>query len=375
MMKRMLGIMLAVCMVFVLGVPQKAKAADAPTQKALQVNQTYTEVWQEGETKLYSFTVPQAGNIDIEIKNTNPVGGHKVEASLFDSNNAQVLDRVDGANLILPTYSSDAGKTYYLKVSDDYDAWETSFTVRINFQATSNWETENNDTTPTADTITANKVYNGIINSDYDKCDYYKFYIPGNRKVSIKFGPAMVDGERREWDVYLLNSKNESVHVFETSTTQTYSAYLKKGTYYIKVENNYNAREVQYAFSYSTKTLKIKQPKIKSITGTAYRGWLGPNYVKIKKIKIKNSGDCQGYQVRVAKKKSMKGSLANEAIAFGNGNSKGKVALSTNMGVFKKYYVKLRGYVNDPFGKKIYGKYSKVKCKTTKKKVYKQYKN
>ncbi|MBO4559313.1 MAG: hypothetical protein J5712_04445, partial [Lachnospiraceae bacterium] len=40
------------------------------------------------------------------------------------------------------------------------------------------------------------------------------------------------------------------------------------------------------------------------------------------------------------------------------GKNSGSYTLSTG----SKYYVRVRGYVVDPFGSKIYGKYSKVKA-------------
>ena len=372
--KRIISVVLAVCMVLSLGVSKQTKAATT-TRKTLALNQTYTETWEEYETKIYQFTVPQAGNINIEIKNTNPTGSEEVEASLYDSNNAQIFGREWGSNISLPTYSSNGNCTYYLKVSDYSSAWESSFHVTVHFQATTDWESENNDTTATADGIVASRTYKGTI-TEKDSCDYYKLYIPGNRKVSVKFGPVQVDGENHKWNVYLLNSKNESEKIVDCSgINQTYTTYLKKGTYYLKVEDYSNARNIPYSFCYTVKGITIKQPKITSIKGSAYKALLGPNYVKLTKIKIKNSGDCQGYQVQVAKKKSMKGRLANEMVAFENGNSKGKVSLQTSMGVYKKYYVRARGYVTDLYGKKIYGKYSKVKCKKTKKSTYKKFKN
>ena len=372
--KKLLSMLLVACMMLTLGMPEKAKA-DVTTQKTLELNKAYTEVWQEYETKLYKFTVPQAGIIDISIKNTNPTGTEEVEASLYDSNNAQVLATYDGPNVTLPTYATNANATYYLKVTDDNSAWQSSFVVTIKFTATTNWETEKNDTAATADVISLQKTYYGMINSDFDEGDYYKFTVPGNRKVTVKFGPAMVDGESREWDVYLMNSKNQSVHILRTGTTQPYVTYLKKGTYYLKVENEYSAKNIKYAVTVTAKTFKLKQPKIKSINGTASKGFFEPNYVQLNNIRIKNSGVCQGYHILVARKKNMKGRIANETLDFGDSVSKGKISLGNHLGVYRKYYVKLRGYVKDPFENKIYGKYSKVKCKTMKKKVYKDFKN
>ena len=50
----------------------------------------------------------------------------------------------------------------------------------------------------------------------------------------------------------------------------------------------------------------------------------------------------------------MSGNLAKEAISFGDGNSRKKVTLTTRFPILRKYYVQVRGFVQDPFGLKIY---------------------
>lgn len=96
-----------------------------------------------------------------------------------------------------------------------------------------------------------------MINGSSKDCDYYKIKLNGKRKVSINFGPAEVDGEQHSWKVSLMNSKNESVEIFKGSTRQTYQAYLKKGTYYLKVENEYRAENVKYKLQHIRKNSSI----------------------------------------------------------------------------------------------------------------------
>ncbi|MEE0036723.1 MAG: hypothetical protein UEU90_00480 [Lachnospiraceae bacterium] len=69
----------------------------------------------------------------------------------------------------------------------------------------------------------------------------------------------------------------------------------------------------------------------------------------------------------------MNGNLAKETILFNNGNSKKKVTLTTRFPILRKYYVQAKGFVEDPFGNKIYGNYSKVKTATMKKSIYNKY--
>lgn len=134
----------------------------------------------------------------------------------------------------------------------------------------------------------------------------------------------------------------------------------------------YSAVNVKYKLRYTEKQLNIKKPTITGVGGTAHNEFFGTNYTDIY-VKLKNSGDCQGYYVKVAKKKNMNGNLAKETILFNNGNSRKKVTLTTRFPILRKYYVQVRGFVQDPFGHKIYGNYSKVKTATMKKSVYNKY--
>lgn len=362
------GALLLCCVLTFLGIPKEVRAADG----TLTLNETKNITLEEFGKKVYAFQVPNAGNFTVTIKNTNPTGDERVGVSLFDSNNTEVLPENTGASFSMPTYSSKGNSTYFLKVEDDYYAWRTSFDITVSYQTTNNWEAEDNNTSKTANKITAKKDWYGMINGSSKDCDYYKFKLSGKRKVYINFGPAEVDGEQHSWKVSLMNSKNESVEIFKGSTRQTYQAYLKKGTYYLKVENEYRAENVKYKLRYTEKQLNIKKPTITGVGGTAHSVFFGTNYTDIY-VKLKNSGDCQGYYVKVAKKKNMNGNLAKETILFNNGNSKKKVTLTTRFPILRKYYVQAKGFVEDPFGNKIYGNYSKVKTVTMKKSIYNKY--
>ncbi len=362
------GALLICCVLTFLGMPKEVRAADG----TLNLNETKNITIEEFGKRVYAFRVPNTGNFTVTIKNTNPTGNEELDASLYDSNNNEIIPEVSGVTYSLPNYSSKGNRTYYLKVEDGYYAWRTSFDIKVSYKTTKNWEAEDNNTSKTANKITAKKDWYGMINGSSKDCDYYKIKLNGKRKVSINFGPAEVDGEQHSWKVSLMNSKNESVEIFKGSTRQTYQAYLKKGTYYLKVENEYRAENMKYKLRYTERQLNIKKPTITGVGGTAHNEFFGTNYTDIY-VKLKNSGDCQGYYVKVAKKKNMSGNLAKEAISFGDGNSRKKVTLTTRFPILRKYYVQVRGFVDDPFGHKIYGNYSKVKTATMNKSVYNKY--
>ena len=110
-----------VCL-FALAGSIQAKAAEK-----IALNKQYEINLEEYESRLYQFTVPSAGNITVHLKNTDPVGEQKIEASLYDSNNLQITNGWNGSDFELPLYSSNAGRTFYLKLEDYSSAWKTSF--------------------------------------------------------------------------------------------------------------------------------------------------------------------------------------------------------------------------------------------------------
>ena len=71
-----------------------------------------------------------------------------------------------------------------------------------------------------------------------------------------------MDGEQHAWKVSLMNSKNESKQIFYGSTRQTYQVYLNKGTYYLKVENEYRAENVKYKLRYTENSSILKSQQL-----------------------------------------------------------------------------------------------------------------
>lgn len=355
----------------VIGKPDTVRAAAA---EKIGLNQSYQiQVPDSSDPFLYEFTVPEAGNINVQVKNADPVGTERVKVQLYDSNNNALTDAWYGVNVELPVYPTGGNRTFYIRLSNYYSDAAFYF-LTVNFQPTTDWETEDNNTTAKADPITSGKKWYGAINDMNDPCDYFRFRLSSNKKVTITFGPGEVSGENNRWNVNLINSSNKSQRIYESgSTTQTYTCYLKKGTYYLQVENYYSDNNVVYALSYKESALKLEQPAITSMKLTGHESFWG-SYVELSSIRIKNSGDATGYTVRVAKKKSMKGKLATENIDFKDTNTKKQVVFPADLPVLKTYYVQVRSYVTDPFGTRIYGKYGAVKSKSLSSSVYKKLK-
>lgn len=359
------GLCLLLFLFTVIWFPGTVRAADQ-----LELNKPHPVTLEKNsDSLLYEFTVPEAGNISIKVKRTTPADSSEITVRLSDSDNLALTGNWTDSDVELPVYSTDKNRTFYIKIDGSYRINNTTYILTVNFQPADNWETEINDSTESADPITADKTWYGMIYDDNDPCDFYKISLDSNKKVSITFGPKEVSGETHDWNVYLTDSNNQSVLIYRDSTTQSYDCYLKKGTYYLKVENDYHAVNIPYAITYRESALKLEKPAITSIKAVGQAGVLS-NWTEFSRIGIKNQGDATGYTIKVASKKNMKGVLDTKDISFDDTNTKNQVTLDTRLTILKSYYVQARSFIQDPFGTKIYGKYGSVICKNLKKSTY-----
>lgn len=346
------------------------KTDSVKAAEKLELNKNYTvELKNDSDSHLYEFTVSAAGNISIQVKNADPVGSQKAAVQLYDSNNLPLTKQQTGSNIELPVYSTDADKTFYIKLDGWLSINNTSYHLFIGYEPTTDWETEKNDTAAEADIITPGRSWYGTITESNDTCDYFKFNLDSAKKVSITFGPKEVSGESHRWEVSLINENSRPVKIYDDSVTRTYTCYLKKGDYYLKVENYLSAENVPYAVSFKDISIKLEKPVITSISAVGHNG-IFSNYVELDKIKFKNTKDASGYVIKVSNKKNMEKPFITEDIHFDEMNTKRQVSLKTDFKVAKAYYVQAKSYVEDPFGEKIYGKYGSIKGKTLKKSVY-----
>lgn len=362
MMKKMTAV-LGVFLLCFLAALVNTKEVKAATTEVISVNTPYNFELKGNEARMYQFTAPAKGYFVVSLANADATSSDTVSASLYDGANKQISGWYSSNRIVMPQYGTGAGSSFFLKVSNNSYSRVIPLSLTVSFYQADNWESESNDTTSTSDSISAKKAYYGNISTN-DTCDIYKFKLKTNSKVKINFGPASVDGQNYAWNVILLNSKNETTGIYNGNTTQAYTAYLKKGTYYIKVTNGYWSQNTTYKLSYSASTLKIKKPQVTSVSAKKVSSYFSGDHAKINSVKIKNSGSCMGYTVRIAKSSNMKGNLFKQNMDFGSYASKSKVTLNQTFTYRKSFYIQVRGYVKDPFGGYIYGDYSKVKSKT-----------
>ncbi len=368
--KKVLGGALALVMLLTVIPAQKAEAAAS----MINVNQTYTYDFVEGDgqngEKMLQFTAPTNGYFTVNCMMNKGKWGLNY-LNVMDSFGNKINQEIwldEGQGNSTDIYATKAGNVFLLKLEFDDSHLDYGYncTIRVNFIETDSWENESNDTSDTACLLTANQWKYGSITSN-DSYDFFKFNLNSNSKVNVTFGPKEVSGNNNYWRVVIINSDGESYTLnngYDISTQKTESLYLKKGTYYLRVENYVDAENIPYMLHYTASNFSVKQASIKKVSVKKYSH---SKYRYLNYVTLKKNSDVDGFALQVAKKKNMKGKLINKVMELESGYiSKSKInynkwASNNSLSTQKKYYARVRAYVNDPFGAKIYGKWSKVK--------------
>ena len=365
-------------MLVIAALPGVAFAKTSATEA--EVGKTYTvKLSNAGDKKMYRFKTTVAGRITIDVATTAQGDNYSITTTLEDEDGKIVVDPQTGTAYSMPSYGAAAGQTFYLLVENAYRGYDASFKITINFSTDTNYETENNDTSQDANAISSGITYYGSISKGSD-VDFYRFRIGSAKKVKLTFGPDVIDGVQRQWDVDLFNSSGDQLDLFDTGTKGSRTVTLKKGIYYIRVASATSVSDTgvvsdatggDYGLSYTTSSLSIKRPKITGVKMKGTESWLYDNYATAT-VSIKNGGsNIDGYTFRISRTSSMKSGTKKKNYSIStSGVTRKKIKSSVRMGIYSAYYVQVRGYVTDAFGKKIYGKYSKIKSGTLSSKDY-----
>ena len=362
---RIIAGVLALALVCAIAPAQRVRAAE----EVISVNQAYTYELTK-DAKMLKFTAPEDGVFTVDAV-INSDDGRQLEVNLFDSNGNKLVDPQYGRDLFEKVstgeYATKGGRYFYIKLSiPSLNGVTKDVTLTVNFTASNEWENEGNNTAEEACVLENGTVKYGVLTKE-ETTDFFTFKLKENSKVTLEFGPKTITGDYNNWEVDLIDSKNESYTVYggHISTVSTETLYLKKGTYFVRVKNYIGAQFVPYKITFTAEKLAIKKPTITKVTVKKEKN--GDKYY-LDSIKMKGNGDVQGFTLQAATDKKFKKKLVNNEIKLTDGIcSKKEISTGKNSGSYtlstgSKYYVRVRGYVADPFGSKIYGKYSKVKA-------------
>ena len=211
----------------------------------------------------YKFSISKPGMVQLSFSNQQASRGGW-DVTLTDANTKEITSYDFDAT----TASRLGGKiglpagTYYVKVYSDYNSHGLQYNFKVNYTASSNWETELNNVFENADPITLGKTIYASSMDGYEK-DWFKFSLSKTTKVQVFFNNDQHSDGR--WTVTLTdsNAKEISSYRFDASNKggSTPTMTLSKGTYYIEVYPNYACDGYNY-------NLRVAQP---SQTRTMYR--------------------------------------------------------------------------------------------------------
>lgn len=344
----------------------------ASTGKNIQVNVTQTVALKSGKTTAYTFSAPEDGYFYVEFKTTK-IGSKNMQPptlSIYDQSGEMILRSVEattkGQLYASTLYATKGGKKFNVQLASQKG--DSTIEFKVVYVSTKNWENEGNDSEKTACKLTNKKYKYGTVTYS-DGADFFKFKINKTSKVKITFGPKSYMKENHYWDVLLYNTSNEVIELIGNARdVESQTVYLTKGTYYLRVRYEHNAEDIPYKIKYEATDYSVSIPQITKVT-------LNKNTsgCYLEKISLKSSGKMDGYTVQVAKKKSMSGKYINKDM-YKREWSNYVTSKYINFSEFaddynlsnKKatYYVRVRGFVMDPFGHEIYGKFSEIKSAT-----------
>ena len=202
----------------------------------------------------YKFTSKANGYFQISFSknaaaNVNDIDWGWDVYLYSDSNLTDCIKSYEGIkDKQLSAYLPLGNRTCYIKVcanfnySDGYAPTNCPYDLTVSFTGSDAWETEYNDTSATANTISVNKDYSATLYQAKD-VDWYKVDITERGYFKFNFiMNATSDETKYGWDVSVYDSSLNELKTYSAlKSSFTSQAFpFAKGTYYVKVCANFN---------------------------------------------------------------------------------------------------------------------------------------
>lgn len=212
----------------------------------------------------YKVTIPKDGYITIDFKHESVYAkGDYWLVYMYLSDGETYYDStkpglsVEGNNDFSSNQMGVSAGIYYLKVCKCDALSYNAYNITVNYTESTNWETEDNNTSDKADEITCNNPYYGNLSTDKDE-DWYKFSLSADFEISISFLHDVFDGDRTHWFVYLLKSdpfleEVNHFYVYGNSNKTSDFITLSAGVYYIKITDGFYHSPLTYSISVNIK--------------------------------------------------------------------------------------------------------------------------
>lgn len=217
----------------------------------ININTVYNGALQTSSDEDYFvFTTPEDGNVTLSM-NRNTTASWYVylysEAGqtykYFNTGYGTTATGLEEKQVGLPK------GTYIVRVDNYTDTADINYQLQVKFSASSQHERENNDTLETANLIDVNKSYKGVLQETSDD-DYFAFTLPNDGNVTL----SVNRDKKASWYVYIYSADGSISKYFHTeygtlaTGTDEKQIGLPKGTYYVKIENYNESKDIPYEF-------------------------------------------------------------------------------------------------------------------------------
>ncbi len=195
----------------------------------------------------YRIDIPEAGYVSLEFNRTNDVTSLSREVKLIAPDDTELIKSTD-YNFTSKEYGVGAG-TYYVRVGVYYGA-NMSYSFKLNFTPSSEWESEKNDTSATANPVALGQTMNGNLYANGD-ADYYKVTVTEPGYLTMDFSHDYMESTWN-WTAELLTEKNVRLYSADVAGNSTTTATSPRcgvapGTYYVKVTGLW-VEQTKYTF-------------------------------------------------------------------------------------------------------------------------------
>lgn len=242
------------------------QAAAMNQAKTIKVNNMYKGSLANKKGISYKVTLPEAGNVTLSIKrNAKTSFAGQIQNSKGYIYTFVYTKRQDDTSGFDEVQVGLPKGTYYVSINNSGgNVSKADYQFTTTYIKSDYYEKESNDKVATANAITLNASYKGVISHSDDR-DMFKFVVPQDGNVTL----AMKQKRDTIWHGQIENSMGEQFGELYSNENGSLTTYMKKGTYYFVMENHDDSVDVPYEFSISDRNspLKASQIKVTNHTG------------------------------------------------------------------------------------------------------------
>ena len=222
---------------------------------------------EDRDVDYYRFQTNSAGVISLSFgKGYDNDSYHGWNVTLYNSSQSELMSREYRCGNAETETTCKVGVpagTYYIKVERRAYTYQSdvTYSLKVNYSASSTWESEFNNEIGQADLIAVGTYYSGTIMEDND-IDYYRFTVPKTSYVNISAKGEYDSDTYHCWQFCVYNAsmveQQQNLYYCGKKKTENYEAVrLPAGTYYLKV-NCYNGNRSDKAYSFKINTTFTK---------------------------------------------------------------------------------------------------------------------